>query len=179
MPTKRSDKIQLWRGVWRQARPFLLGTLPVVDLPSRYRVRRLAVSLVECDPWPGMAATGEDAAQLAILRLRRLQRETRCAVRGRHAEAATLLARASIETLITGLYCLHEQDAVARLQAETNIMITNIMITTPPDMPGQTTSRKVGESHDNLAVDKIHASRSEASSELRLFCHKDRRRIWL
>lgn len=69
-PMKRSVNAELWRGIWRQARPFLLGALPVVDLPSRYRVRRLAVSLVECDPWPGMAATGEDAAQLAILRLR-------------------------------------------------------------------------------------------------------------
>lgn len=118
MPTKRSGGDQLWRGVWRQARPFVLGALPVIDLPSRYRVRGLALSLVECDPWPGMAATGEDAAQLAILRLRWLQRETRRAVRGRQAEAATMLARASIETLITGLYCLHQQDAVAKLQAE-------------------------------------------------------------
>jgi len=118
MPRKSSDKVQLWRGIWRQARPVLLGVLPVIDLPSRYRVRRLAVSLVQCDPWPGMTATGDDAAQLAIMRLRWLQRDTRRAVRGRHSEAATLLARASIETLITGLYCLHEQDAVARLQAE-------------------------------------------------------------
>lgn len=118
MSIKRSDKVQLWRGIWRQTRPFLAGALPVIDLPSRYRVRRLAVSLVECDPWPGMAATGEHAAQLAILRLRSLQRDTRRAVRDRHTEAATLLARAAIETLITGLYCLHEQDAVAKLQAE-------------------------------------------------------------
>jgi hypothetical protein len=29
-----------------------------------------------------------------------------------------MLARASIENLITGLYCLHQQDAVAKLQAE-------------------------------------------------------------
>ena len=29
-----------------------------------------------------------------------------------------MLARASIETMITGLYCLHQQDAVANLQAE-------------------------------------------------------------
>jgi hypothetical protein len=115
---KRSVRAELWRGIWRQARPFLIGALPVADLPSRYRVRRLAVNLIECDPWPGMAATGEDAAQLDILRLRWLQRDTRRAVRSRQAEAATMLARASIETLITGLYCLHEQDAVAKLQAE-------------------------------------------------------------
>jgi hypothetical protein len=119
MPSeKRSAKVQLLRGIWRQARPLLLGVLPVLDLLSRYRVRKLAVSLVECDPWPGMVATGEDAAQLAILRLRWLQHDTRRAVRSRQAEAAIMLARASVETLITGLYCLHQQDAIAKLQAE-------------------------------------------------------------
>ena len=118
MSTKRHDGDRLWRGIWRQARPFILAALPVIDLPSRYRVRRLAASLVRCDPWPGMAATSEDAAQLALLRLRWLQDENRRAVRSRHAEAATMLARVSIETLITGLYCLYEQDAVTKLHAE-------------------------------------------------------------
>lgn len=118
MLRKRSDRDQFWSSVWRLARLFALGMLPVLDLPSRYRIRRLAVKLVRCDPWPGMAATGEDAAQLAILRLRWLQGATRRAVRSRQAEAATMLARASIETLITGLYCLYEQDAVAKLQAQ-------------------------------------------------------------
>jgi hypothetical protein len=32
-------------------------------------------------------------------------------------------------------------------------MITNLMITAPLDTPGQITSRKVGQSHRNLAVD--------------------------
>jgi hypothetical protein len=49
---------------------------------SRYRIRRLAVSLVTCDPWPGLAATDQDAAQLALLRLRWLPSETRRAVAG-------------------------------------------------------------------------------------------------
>jgi hypothetical protein len=118
MSAKRSGKDRLWRAVWQQGQPFLLAAMPVLDLPSRYRVRRLAVGLVKCDPWPGMAATGEDAAQLAILRLRWLQHDTRRAVRSRQGEAAVMLARVSIETLITGLYCLYEQDAVAKLQAE-------------------------------------------------------------
>jgi hypothetical protein len=65
-----------------------------------------------------MAASGADAAQLALLRLLFLQRQTRRAVQTRQAEAATMLARTSIETLIAGLYCLHEPDAVARLQGE-------------------------------------------------------------
>jgi hypothetical protein len=118
MSVERPGKDRWWRAVWLQARPFLHAVLPVLDLPSRYRVRRLAAGLVKCDPWPGMAATGEDAAQLAILRLRRLQQHTRRAVRSRQDEAAVMLARVSIETLITGLYCLYEQDAVAKLQAE-------------------------------------------------------------
>jgi hypothetical protein len=117
MSVKRSRKDGWWRAVWMQAWPFLLAVLPVLDLPSRYRVRRLAAGLVRCDPWPGMAATGEDAAQLAILRLRWLQHHTRRAVRGRQDDAAVMLARVS-ETLITGLNCLYEQDAVAKLQAE-------------------------------------------------------------
>jgi len=118
MSMKRSGKDQWRQAFWQQARPFLLAALPVPDLLSRYRVRRLAADLVKCDPWPGMAATGEDAAQLALLRLRRLQHDTRRAVRSRQDEAAVMLARVSIETLITGLYCLYEEDAVARLQAE-------------------------------------------------------------
>ncbi len=115
---KRPDDDPLGRRIWQITRPFLLGALPVLDLPSRYRVRRLAARLVACDPWPGMAATGEDAAQLAVLRLRWLQVATRRAVRTRKAEASILLARASVETLVVGLYCIHELGAVAQLQAE-------------------------------------------------------------
>lgn len=108
--------------VWPRVRPFvrilLLAVFPVPDLISRHRVRRAAGNLMTCDPWPGMAATGPDAAQIAILRLLFLQRQTRRAVRSRQAEAATMLARASIEALITGLYCLHEPEAVSQLQGE-------------------------------------------------------------
>ena len=101
----------------------MLAVLPVPDLISRYRVRRTAGELITSDPWPGTAATGPDAAQLAIRRLLFLQRQTRRAVRSRQAEAATMLARASIETLITGLYCLHEPKAVAQLQGENMRML--------------------------------------------------------
>jgi len=117
--------------VWARVRPYVgivvLAVLPVPDLISRCRVRRAAGSLITCDPWPGMAATGPDAAQLAILRLLFLQRQTRRAVRSRQAEAATVLARASIEALITGLYCLHEQNAVSQLQGE-NIRSLPLML---------------------------------------------------
>jgi hypothetical protein len=64
-----------------------------------------------------MAASGGDAARLALLRLLDLQRAARRAVRSRQDEAATMLARVAIETYITGLYCLYEPGAVARLQS--------------------------------------------------------------
>jgi len=65
-----------------------------------------------------MAATGEDAAQLALLRVLWLQRQTRRAVRRRQPEAAVMLARVTIETTITGVYCLHQPGAVAQLHGE-------------------------------------------------------------
>jgi len=58
-----------------------------------------------------------DAARLALLRLLWLQHQVRRAVRNRQREAATVLARASIETLIVGLWCLHNDRAVRELDA--------------------------------------------------------------
>ncbi|MET7866887.1 DUF5677 domain-containing protein [Micromonospora taraxaci] len=81
-------------------------------------MRRTARDLVDCEPWPADdATTGEDVAQLALLRLLWLQKQTRRAVRGRHREAAVLLARSSLEACILALYCLHSPEAVARLKA--------------------------------------------------------------
>jgi hypothetical protein len=80
-------------------------------------MRRGAFKLVTCKQWPGEDATGMDAAQLALLRILYLQQLTRTAVTERRAEDAALLARASIETCIVGLYCLHSGDAIADLSA--------------------------------------------------------------
>ena len=74
-----------------------------------------------------MAATGTDAAQLALLRLLHLQKATRKAVRSRQDEAATMLAMVAIETLITGLYCIHEPSAVSRLQGEAMRQLTPML----------------------------------------------------
>jgi hypothetical protein len=63
-----------------------------------------------------MAASGDDAARLALYRLLYLQRAVHRAVRSRQDEAATVLARVMIETYITGMYCLYEPGAVAKLQ---------------------------------------------------------------
>ena len=108
--------------MWRRMLPYLrtvaLAVLPVPDLVTRIRIRRTARRLIACHPWPGMTATGPDAAQLALHRVLWLQRQTRRAVRSRQPEAAVMLARVTIETTITGLYCLHQPGAVAQLQGE-------------------------------------------------------------
>jgi hypothetical protein len=63
-----------------------------------------------------MAASGADAARLALHRLLYLQRATHRAIRSHQDEAATMLARVMIETYITGMYCLYEPGAVGKLQ---------------------------------------------------------------
>lgn len=95
----------------------LRGVLPYPDLRRRWRINRRVHKLVTCRQWPGDEATGMDAAQLALLRLLWLQRLTHNAVSMRREEDAVLLARASIETCIVGLYCVHSGDAIAQLSA--------------------------------------------------------------
>ena len=96
----------------------VVSVLPCPDLTSRYRMRREAYRLVTLRTWPGMAADSGEAAQLAMLRLLWLQRETHRAVRGRHREASAMLARASVEGLFLGLYCLRVPGAIAKLHAD-------------------------------------------------------------
>lgn len=74
----------------------VVSVLPCPDLASRYRMRREAYRLVTLRTWPGMTADSSEAAQLAMLRLLWLQRQTHRAVRGRHKEASAMLARASV-----------------------------------------------------------------------------------
>lgn len=87
-----------------------LSALPYSDPRRRRAARRVAGDLIDCKPWPGDDATPSEIAQLALLRLLYLQREAhRCTRQQR--EAAALLARAAVETALTGLYWLHgEQD---------------------------------------------------------------------
>lgn len=82
---------------------------------SARRARKAARGLIRCSPWPGDGATPPDIAQLALLRLLWLQRETHRAARRRQFEATALLARAALETGIAGLYWLYAEDAVVRL----------------------------------------------------------------
>jgi hypothetical protein len=101
------DRFRLWAAVWPLVRTLVLSALPVPDLPSRFKVRCAARDLAKgCDPWPGMEASGVDVARLALLRLLHLQQATHRAVRSHQDEAATMLARVTIERYITGMYCL-------------------------------------------------------------------------
>ncbi len=121
------ERFRPWRRLASLAWVIARTLLPCPDLIRRCRVRSAARKLVTCSPWPGLAATGTDAAQLAILRVLWLQRQTRRAVRGRHREASVMLARASVETCILGLYCLHEDGAVAHLQAANIKALRDVM----------------------------------------------------
>jgi hypothetical protein len=102
---RSGERFQVWPGIRPFVRTFVLGVLPVPDLIDRCRVRRKAGSLIAGRRWPGMAATGRDAAELAVLRLLWLQRQTRRAVRSRQAEAARMVARdgLSFRALTAGL----------------------------------------------------------------------------
>jgi hypothetical protein len=96
----------------------LRGLLPYPDPARRRRVRRAASRLVVYEPWSADDATmGRDAAQLALLRILWLQKQTRRAACSRQREAAALLARSALEACILGLYCLHAEDPVADLRA--------------------------------------------------------------
>jgi hypothetical protein len=96
-------------------RLLLRGVLPYPDPLRRRRIRKAARGLIAATRWPGDDATPEDIAQLALLRLLWLQRQTRNAGRWRHGEATALLARACIETCLVGLYSLHVEDGTERM----------------------------------------------------------------
>jgi hypothetical protein len=116
-PAIAPDRLWFARSVWPFARLAILGMLPCPDLPARLRMRRTAHSLVTLQDWPGKSATSQHAAQLAMLRLLWLQRQTRRAVRSRQREASVMLARASVETLLLGLFCLRDATAIVVLDA--------------------------------------------------------------
>jgi hypothetical protein len=93
------------------------NVIPYPDPLRRRRLRRQVRCLVLADPWPGDEATSLDIAQLALLRLLWLQRETHRASATRQFEALALLARAAIETCLLGLYSLYIEDAPLRLRS--------------------------------------------------------------
>ena len=96
----------------------LRGVLPAADVLRRCRVRAGARKLVVLDRWPEDAdTTGADVAQLALLRVLRLQRETRKAARAGLDEAAAICARLALEAALQGIYYLHQPNSVSSLKA--------------------------------------------------------------
>lgn len=92
--------------------------MPYPDLVRRWRVRRAAFALISRASFPADdLVTPGDVAELALLRVLWLQRQTRRAVRSRQREAAVLLARSSMEVAILGLWCLRCPGAVESLRA--------------------------------------------------------------
>jgi hypothetical protein len=108
----------------------LSPSLPHPDPRRRSKARRAALRLVDGVSWPGDDATPAQVAGLALLRLLWLQREAhRCSPR--QTEASALLARASIETCITGLYWLHGEDDIARARSQNANSFRRLMSRSP------------------------------------------------
>jgi hypothetical protein len=163
-------------------RSVILGMLPCPDPVSRYRMRRAARKLVTLRTWPGMDATSEQVAQLAMLRLLSLQRQARRAVRGRHREAAAMLARASVETLLLGLYCMRVPEAVAQLHAgnikalgdgmayleEIDIAPAEVIRQSAARL-GEPSRRRLGPWDLAEAIDKANGNKSARSIYRRLY----------
>ena len=113
----RAGRFWLLKRTWPIARVAITGFVPCPDLPARRRMRREALSLVSLRTWPGMSATSEDVAQLAMLRLLHLQKKVHRLVLLRQREASVMMARSGVETLLLGLYCMRVPGAVGRLHA--------------------------------------------------------------
>ena len=121
-PPRAGQRRAAFRGLMAMLsffRPAIIGMLPYPDLPRRIRMRRRAFRLVTCTPWPGDDATGDDAAQLALLRLLWLQKRVRRAVRMRRGDEAALLARASLETS-TDMFSQATDELIAKLLDDMN-----------------------------------------------------------
>ena len=89
--------------VWR----LICFNVAVFDPFRRRRLRAAAKRLIPAEAWATNDATAKEIARVALLRVLFLQRETRRAARHVEPEAAAMLARASIETAISGLFCIH------------------------------------------------------------------------
>lgn len=110
----------LTRFAWSVVR----AVLPYPDLPRRAWMRRRAFRLVTLPRWPtDDSVTGSDAAQLALLRALHLQRLAHRAARYRHGEETALVARTAIDNVLVGLYCLHHDEAAAKLTGGENLAI--------------------------------------------------------
>ncbi len=88
------------------------------DPLRRRRVRAAAKRLVPTKAWATKDATADEIARVALLRVLFLQRETRRAARHVEGEASAMLARASMETAISGLFCIYVPGAEKLFEGE-------------------------------------------------------------
>ncbi|MBS1844562.1 MAG: hypothetical protein JST53_09125 [Actinobacteria bacterium] len=86
--------------------------MPYPDPGQRRAARKAARRLIDCVPSPDLAPSPTEIAELALLRLLWLQRLSHSRF-PQAVDVDALVARASVETLITGLYWLHADDAQA------------------------------------------------------------------
>lgn len=93
--------------VWQ----FICFNLAAFDPLRRRQVRVAAKRLIPTKAWASDDATSDEIARVALLRVLFLQRETRRAARHAEREAAVMLARASIEATISGLFLCHVPEA--------------------------------------------------------------------
>jgi hypothetical protein len=124
---------------WSFFRTQARNLAPYPDLARRRRVRKAARGLVTVRAWPKPpeTGTGTQLAQLALLRLLWLQREIRRSVRLRHLEASGMLARACVETCLSGLYWLYVANAASQFDAQTlqSVMKLCLPMTGPGGVP--------------------------------------------
>jgi hypothetical protein len=107
---------RIGQSLWR----FVCLNVVALDPLRRRRVRTAAKHLVPTKAWATKDATADEIARLALLRVLFLQRETRRVARHGGAEASAMLARAAIETAISGLFCVYVPGAEGLFEGETS-----------------------------------------------------------
>ena len=105
----------LGRYIWQLSCQNIVAFDPL----RRRQVRIAAKRLVPAKAWVNNNATADEIARIALLRVLFLQRETRRAARHADEEASVMLARASIETAIGGLFCIYVPEAEKHFDGET------------------------------------------------------------
>jgi hypothetical protein len=122
------------RFIWR----LICFNVAAFDPFRRRRLRAAAKRLIPAKAWVSNDATAEEIARVALLRVLFLQRETRRAARHAEREAAAMLARASIETTISGLFCIHVPGAEKLFDGELGKRAKRLLagITEGADMAG-------------------------------------------
>jgi hypothetical protein len=100
--------------IWRMIRLNIASFDPL----RRRRVRVAAKRLIPAKAWATENATADEIARVALLRVMFLQRETRRAARHAEGEAAAMLARASMEAAISGLFCINVPGAEKLFEGE-------------------------------------------------------------